>query len=725
MPSIFYPLLLLLAFVLTNIDASDKERAKNLSSQNLDNISVVKIETLPPTPTSISKLKSNSSTALASNFETVVHHQISGSATKKYRQYSSQDIEHHCEMSHKKNTNDVERSEFNGSIGSSIEFTIDPRIQTNGDDQSLALVCSINDGTIVSNGSPTITFESRKTVSAAKSRIVKDEFCEEKSYNANHAIRKMSGNGVSLEERSSSKDFKSRFEANDGAKTNKVTTYRQDSRQKRIGDAIHSQQTMTKSSAFKISTEELSTEKRSFESQRSEKVITHGIRHGETSSSSRFTSKSYKTMSITSSSSNIHVLPDSESVKMTSESPIVTEPFSPGVVSNDQEPLRMIQITSDPLAFKDDENVSTYVNKISTIYSDLLENLQNVSNKEESIDILIKLNQISAKASCNPQVARELNEALSNTLRDSGGLDVLIENCGQDVNPEVQFQSVKLIQQNLSPTNRSYIVENSGLSDVVELACSFANNNLVSHERVGTGILEELFKHSEEMSKEIIKLGGLKAIVYKCRISDIETLRHCAAALANLSLYGGQENHEAMIRAKAPAWLFPLALHDDDCIKYYAFLATAALVANKEIEASVLSSGTHELIEPFLSCRSPAEFVSKSKSKIKPQSKQWLEKLSQVLDSDRNEACSLAAFHFVVEALIRKNQGKLSVFYDIGVVDKLKKVASSPNALASKYAANVLKIIGEEIPHKLSQQVPLWRVEDVKEWVKQVSFVTL
>lgn len=53
-------------------------------------------------------------------------------------------------------------------------------------------------------------------------------------------------------------------------------------------------------------------------------------------------------------------------------------------------------------------------------------------------------------------------------------------------------------------------------------------------------------------------------------------------------------------------------------------------------------------------------------------------------------------------------------------MNALKKVASSPNAIASKYAAQALQLIGEQVPHKLSQQVPLWTVEDVVEWVKQV-----
>ena len=33
-----------------------------------------------------------------------------------------------------------------------------------------------------------------------------------------------------------------------------------------------------------------------------------------------------------------------------------------------------------------------------------------------------------------------------------------------------------------------------------------------------------------------------------------------------------------------------------------------------------------------------------------------------------------------------------------------------------------MRLIGETIPHKLTQQVPLWSVEDVVEWLKQIGF---
>lgn len=33
-----------------------------------------------------------------------------------------------------------------------------------------------------------------------------------------------------------------------------------------------------------------------------------------------------------------------------------------------------------------------------------------------------------------------------------------------------------------------------------------------------------------------------------------------------------------------------------------------------------------------------------------------------------------------------------------------------------------LKSLGELVPHKLSQQVALWTINDVKEWIKQIDF---
>lgn len=291
-----------------------------------------------------------------------------------------------------------------------------------------------------------------------------------------------------------------------------------------------------------------------------------------------------------------------------------------------------------------------------------VEKLKAATSVEDSTNLLSTMSELVKKAWAIPSHGHDLGISLCNILRAQGGLKIIVDNCNSE-NADVQFCSAELLEQCLSTENRTYVVEN-GLERVVRVAVTCSNKSQDSrYSRVGTGILEHLFKHSEPTCSDVIRLGGLKAIVYKCRSFDVETLRHCATALANLSLYGGHENQEAMIRQKVPVWLFTLALNNDDNIKYYACLAISALVANKEIEAAVIESGTLNLVEPFVTNHSPEEFAKSHVGHVHGQSKNWLQRLVNVLESKREEARSLAAFHFAMEAGIKKRQGNTQVKY--------------------------------------------------------------
>lgn len=366
------------------------------------------------------------------------------------------------------------------------------------------------------------------------------------------------------------------------------------------------------------------------------------------------------------------------------------------------------------------KDVENAISKYSTFLDTNMKSLQRPEHEKKVPTVLDGINEVVRKAWAVPTYGHELGYSLCNTLRNSGGLDLLMKNCvARD--RDLQFSSARLLEQCLTTENRSHVVDN-GLEKVVNVACVCTKNLTTDHSRVGTGILEHLFKHSEGTCSDVIRLGGLDAVLFECRKNDVETLRHCAMALANLSLYGGAENQIHMINRKVPMWLFPLAFHDDDNIKYYACLAIAVLVANKEIEAEVLKSGTLDLVEPFVTSHNPSEFAKSNLAHAHGQSKHWLQRLVPVLNSNREEARNLAAFHFCMEAGIKKEQGNTEIFREIGAIEPLKTVASCPNAIASKFAAQALRLIGEEVPHKLSQQVPLWVVEDVSQWVKQIGF---
>jgi len=63
----------------------------------------------------------------------------------------------------------------------------------------------------------------------------------------------------------------------------------------------------------------------------------------------------------------------------------------------------------------------------------------------------------------------------------------------------------------------------------------------------------------------------------------------------------------------------------------------------------------------------------------------------------------------------------VQVFQDIGAIEPLKRLASGVVQQAARFAGQALRLIGEEVPLKLSPQVPLWTSQDVVRWLHQVN----
>ncbi|XP_020710386.1 NAD(+) hydrolase sarm1 [Athalia rosae] len=560
-------------------------------------------------------------------------------------------------------------------------------------------------------GPETMKFEQKKMTSASKTKVVTDGFSAEKATANSAEMRALQTGDVSYKEQSAATAARARVEL-DGVSAEKSVALAREQRSLKAGDLSHQESNNMSQSTMKVQSDSYSSEKKAMAAQQQRQTVTStGIFNHEKHMAA--SSQSSVTIASKGVSSKASMISATSAVNQLMNG---MRPAEDELLSLPLDDLDLLCSNSNP------QDVERAIAKYSTFLDSLVQRLKSNDGKNPKAPLLLdRVSEIIRKAWAVPTHGHELGYALCNTLRGRGGLDILISNC-IDVNSELQFSSARLLEQCLTNDNRAHVVEH-GLANVVRVACVCTKNaNSVDHSRVGTGILEHLFKHSEGTCSDVIRLGGLDAVLFECRKNDIETLRHCAGALANLSLYGGAENQEAMIKRKVPMWLFPLAFHNDDNIKYYACLAIAVLVANKEIEAAVLKSGTLDLVEPFVTSHNPSEFAKSNLAHAHGQSKNWLERLVPVLSSKREEARNLAAFHFCMEAGIKKQQGNTEIFREIGAIEPLKKVASCPNAIASKYAVQALRLIGEEIPHKLSQQVPLWSTEDVREWVKQIGF---
>ncbi|CAL8120493.1 unnamed protein product [Orchesella dallaii] len=539
-------------------------------------------------------------------------------------------------------------------------------------------------------GPQSFRFEQKKVQSHSSTKFTRGNFStEQNSANAAEMKRVQTGD-VSYEEKSSAQALRHKVEI-DGITAEKTAALKHEQRSLTQGGVTEEESTKAAAASMKLSTDTFTAEKAAMaveqkkQTRLAQGTIINSEKRTAAASQSKLTFKNQ--LALPCSTSNVLIFEDLDSLGWDSPQQDV------------------------------DHVIDKYSNEISTIFETLRD------TEDENTSSINHLNYASGvmKAAWNiPGHGHQVGGHLCEELRKLGGLDLLINNFNSQKD-DLRVASARVLEQSLTPENCDYVVEKGFecLDKIVKVASELCEEE---ESPVGTGLLRHLFRHSETTCSDVLRLQGLERVMVECRRMDVETLRNCAGALVNLSLYGGADNQEAMIKKKVHHWLFPLAFHHDDSIKYYACLAIAVLVANKEIEAQIIKSNTLQLVEPFLNSHNPEEFGASNSFHSQGQSIQWLQRLVPVLSSQREEACSLAAFHFCMEAGIKKRQGITSVFKEIHAIEPLKRVASSPNALASKFAAQALKLIGETVPHKLSQQVPLWSTEDVREWVIQKGF---
>lgn len=376
-------------------------------------------------------------------------------------------------------------------------------------------------------------------------------------------------------------------------------------------------------------------------------------------------------------------------------------------------------IAPNETLIKIEQSIAKYrkvVDKFVTTY-------KNAKDETEFPVIFDSTFEIIQKSWSTPTYGHHIGSSLSNTLRVNGGFDILIEHSVSD-QPEILLSANRLLELVLTSENRAVLTEQS-LERIVTGARQCLANKTNDFTRVGTGILVHLFKQDEQSCAKLIEWGALESILYECRKNDVETLRHCAMALANLALYGGKMNHDALVKQHVPMWLFPLAFGEDDTVQYYACLAIVVLTNNPDIENEVINSGTLDLVEPFVMNHDPAGFAKSFTAHVHGQSINWLMHLVPLLSARRIEARNLAAFHFRMEAAIKTERGQAEVFREIGAIEPLKSLAKSPNAVAAKLAAQTLQLIGEIVPPQLTEQVPLWTTSDVCAWIKLIGFEEL
>ncbi|XP_037631877.1 NAD(+) hydrolase SARM1 [Sebastes umbrosus] len=343
-------------------------------------------------------------------------------------------------------------------------------------------------------------------------------------------------------------------------------------------------------------------------------------------------------------------------------------------------------------------------------------------DSDETRRAIAELFQLVEEAWVLPAVGRQAAEEICNRIRLDGGLELLLQ-LQQTPAVEITYESAKLLEQILISENRDYVAR-MGLGVVLNLTRHQEDAQLA---RSVSGILEHMFKHTEETSVHLISNGALDTLLFWCRGTDPTVLRHCAVALANCAMYGGHRCQRWMIEKQAAEWLFPLAFSkEDELIRFHACLAVTVLAANKEIEKEVVKSGTLELVEPFIASLDPDDFARSlldSADCMQGKTAADLQHMLPLLDGTRVEGKCIAAFYLCVEASIKSRQRNTKIFQEIGAVQSLKRIVMySSNGTACSLAKRALRMMGEEVPKRILSCVPNWKTCEVQTWLQQVGF---
>ncbi|XP_063350181.1 NAD(+) hydrolase SARM1 [Pelmatolapia mariae] len=351
-----------------------------------------------------------------------------------------------------------------------------------------------------------------------------------------------------------------------------------------------------------------------------------------------------------------------------------------------------------------------------------LKSSRETSNSDETRRAIAEIFQLVEEAWVLPTVGRQVAEEICNRIRLHGGLELLLQ-LQQSPAVEITYESAKLLEQILISENRDYVAR-IGLGVILNLTRQQEDAQLA---RSVSGILEHMFKHTEETSIHLITNGALDTLLFWCRGTDPTVLRHCAVALANCAMYGGHCCQRWMIEKRAAEWLFPLAFSkEDELIRFYACLAVTVLAANREIEKEVVKSGTLELVEPFIASLDPEDFARSlldSADSMQGRTASDLQQLLPLLDGTRVEGKCIAAFYLCVEASIKSRQRNTKIFQEIGAVQSLKRIVMySSNATVCALAKRALCMMGEEVPKRILSSVPNWKTCEVQTWLQQIGF---
>lgn len=339
--------------------------------------------------------------------------------------------------------------------------------------------------------------------------------------------------------------------------------------------------------------------------------------------------------------------------------------------------------------------------------------------------LLTRLNNFADDLRINPRgntselvdIFKSLDNAAGNALPWTNELVATILEIARLTNNETKFIVARIILKSLQTPKRCFIVAHH-LEDVTKVATVCALDSKKINIQTGISMLQILFEVDPEFSEKVLKLGGLDPIISICASKDYEVLEACSAALFKVVLHGGRECETHLTRIdNLTKWFLPLInIYDNKAIKYFACLTVIYLNTVCEKYHEFFRSGIFDDIVTWISDEKTHNYLLNNTSLDSIDKKKDLTKLMKLLTQRCKIAQTFGSFLFCCE--IYNNIQKIrKIFYEIGAVKALKRIAFISNPTARKFAISALQKLSENSPKVAPDDLQDWTTDHIQEWL--------
>lgn len=283
---------------------------------------------------------------------------------------------------------------------------------------------------------------------------------------------------------------------------------------------------------------------------------------------------------------------------------------------------------------------------------------------------------------------------------------------------------LRIVLKFLQTPKRLYIAANH-LETTVNLAnnsVKFQNDENYENVQNGIKILEILFEIDPSFCEKVVKLAGLTLIISSCNSKAPEVRETSSIALFKFVLFGSKEcvnnllGYETLLK-----WFMPLMnIYDNKAIKFFAYLTIIYLKTVCGRDQEIFRNGILDDVISWIDNEATHNFLLNSTMVETIDIKLYLQKAQPLLSQNNGTAQTLGAFLFCRE--VYRNFKKVrKIFYEIGAVKDLKRIALISNDTARRFAVSALDKLGEASPRPLSKHILEWSSEDVQSWLKVVE----